>query len=384
MRAIAKAILALLILALSAAAAYWMVNSRKPPETVVAEPPVLVIETLEIERKTHTPVIAAQGMVEPIRETVLSAEVSGRAISVAEHFEAGLDVKKGDVLVELDSSDYKAALAAAASRVAEARLDLANQEAAAEQARRDWQRLSGSDSAPPPLAARQPQLEAARARLNAALAEEQLAGVNLERTRIRAPFDARVRTRQAEVGMVLSPGMVVGELFSVEGFRVRLPLRLSEAAMLPPADSDPPVRLVWDQEGKTQEWSARLVRTEGEVDRSSRTLMHVAEWRAGRDGNDTPPPPGLFLRAEIAGRPLDSVARVPRRALTAPDEVLFLTQDGVLQRGKVEVIFADRNYAYLGQGVEQGDLVTLTTVESVIDGKTRATRSEGAPPPSEL
>jgi len=377
MRPVVSILLAIVLAAGSAFAAWKLIQSRPLPEKVEIELPPLVVEVQRVEFKSHDISVPSQGMVEPVRESRLAAETGGRVITISPRFEPGLSVGKGEVLVEIDPADHIAALAEARARTADARLALESEEAAAAQARRDWERLSGPGTEPPPLAARLPQLEAARARLAAAEAAGQLAATNLERTRIRAPYDARIRSREADLGNMLAPGSPVGELFAAGRFRVRLPVPLDQAALLPPADpeSGPDVRLAWSQGRASGEWTGRITRSEADVDRATRTVFQVAEIDVPDEASGVLAP-GLFVQASIRGRTLENVAKLPRRALTRPDQVLVLSPEGTLGFRTIDIVYGDREHVYVASGLEQGEMVSLTTVESVIDGKTTAIPEE--------
>ncbi len=107
------------------------------------------------------------------------------------NFEDGAFFNKGDVLAELDPADLQAALTAAESRLARAEAALAQEEARAKQAKLNWEDI-GYDEEPSPLVLRIPQLKEANAVITSARADLDQAKRNLNRSKIRAPFDGRV------------------------------------------------------------------------------------------------------------------------------------------------------------------------------------------------
>ena len=70
----------------------------------------------------------------------------GRVLEVSPKFKSGGRFAKGEVMLEIDGSDYVAALAKAESALADAQLSLAREEARAAQARRDWKKLGRGDA----------------------------------------------------------------------------------------------------------------------------------------------------------------------------------------------------------------------------------------------
>jgi RND family efflux transporter MFP subunit len=351
---------------------YLLIKSRKPPEKKSIERVVPVVEVLVV-RPADVPIeIPSQGLVEPWRETRIAAEVGGRVKRVSPNLETGADVGQGEVLVELDADDLLAALEAARARLAEAELALANEEAAATQAKRDWERLNLGGQ-PTPLTLREPQLVSARAGLAAARAAVSKAELDVNRAAIRAPFAGRVRAKLVETGMVVSPGTPVAEMFSTDGYKVRLSVPVDDAVRVQREDGKAPaVRFFTTAGGRTAEWKGEVVRTEGNVERTSRSLQFVGSIPAANMTSDTGIPllPGLFVDAAIEGRVLESVTRLPRVALLDDRRVLVLDEENKLRFREVEIAWSDRKDVYVSGGLEPGERVCITTVESVIDGET--------------
>ena len=151
--------------------------------------------------------ITANGYVVARTKASVSAKVLGRLeyLGVSE----GTRVRRGDVLARIESGDYRAALAAA-----QAHLDQLKAEA--EQGTRDRERaerlfgqkvISDTD-----LETARTRDASLRAQFDAARAQTQLAAVNLENTRVRAPFDGTVLRKDAEVGEIVAPSSAGGGL----------------------------------------------------------------------------------------------------------------------------------------------------------------------------
>ena len=98
--------------------------------------------------------------------------------------------------------------------------------------------------------------------------------MELERTRIVAPFAGRVLQQSADIGQIVSPNSEIAVIYATDYVEVRLPVRNRdlEYINLPElyrgvasANSDIDVQIVSELIGRTV-WDARLVRTEGAVD----------------------------------------------------------------------------------------------------------------------
>jgi membrane fusion protein, multidrug efflux system len=159
--------------------------------------------------------------------SLISAKIEGyvRAVPAAEN----QSVHSGDVLVEIDPTDYEARVAAARAGLAQAegarRSEQADSAWAAAEVRR-YRPLAENGSLSP---ARMQQIEiqarqaggglaAADAAVQAAQAQLEQAELDLERTVVRAPIDGVVGDRQVQVGQLVrsgSPMMSVVPLQSV-------------------------------------------------------------------------------------------------------------------------------------------------------------------------
>ena len=151
--------------------------------------------------------ITANGYVVARTKASVSAKVLGRLeyLGVSE----GSRVRRGEVLARIESADYRAALAAAQARLDQLKVE-------ADQAIRDRDRaekLGGEKVlADTDLEAARMRAASLKAQLDAARAQAQLAAVNLENTRVRAPFDGTVLRKDAEVGEIVAPSSAGGGL----------------------------------------------------------------------------------------------------------------------------------------------------------------------------
>lgn len=141
--------------------------------------------------------VVVSGRTEPNRTIELRAEVEGRVVEL--HAERGLAIKEGAELARLDPRDRNARLAEAQALIAQYKLQY---EAA--------ERLRGQNLMS------EAQIAEARARLVAAQATLADTELEIERTRILAPFDSVVQERQIEIGDFVRIGDTVAELVDID------------------------------------------------------------------------------------------------------------------------------------------------------------------------
>lgn len=369
-----KKLLPLLVLAAAAAVVVVLLRTRPVVETApreIAPPPVRVVAVQPTSVELR---VRSQGSVVPVTEADLVSEVAGNIVWTAESFEVGGFFDGGDVLLRLDRRDYELAVASARASVAQARVALTREEAEAEVAREEWEEL-GEPGEPGPLVLREPQLEEARARVEAAEANEARANLDLSRTAIRAPFAGRLRAKRVDRGEFVNRGVPLATIYSVDAAEVTLPVPDSELAFLElPLGSElggagPRVVLQAEFAGGRHEWEARIVRVGGEIDPATRMVNLIARVQDPYRAASGRPPlsVGLFVDAEILGRSVDSVFEVPRGALVGADR-LWLVVDGRLMLRPVGILRSDPDVAVVSEGLASGELVSLTILETAVDG----------------
>jgi RND family efflux transporter MFP subunit len=350
---------ALLVVAVVA----FSIMQKFRPQPPKAEPIVVktTVEALTVRLSDHPVVLPTQGFIEPLTETKAAAEVAGRIISVSPQFRAGGQFQAGDALLEIDPADYQSALAQAESVLADARLSLVNEEARAEQAKRDWKRLAPSET-PGPLVLRLPHLASAQAKVKAAEAAVERAKRDFERTILRAPYPGRVKSQRVDLGDYVIPGTQLAELWRSDIFEVRLPVSVNEYSLIDlPAV---PKAVLQTTAGANTQWTAKIVRSEGVVDQGTRTVSLVAQLE-----NPSPEPlPGTFLKAGVEGRTLKNVASVPRRALLGPARVVIIDSENKLRLRDVHIAWSNPQRVFIDEGLRESERVCLTALPAVIEG----------------
>ncbi|MFO7725058.1 MAG: efflux RND transporter periplasmic adaptor subunit, partial [Oceanipulchritudo sp.] len=336
------------------------------------------VRTTELMPEAYTVAIQTQGTVRARTESTLIPEVSGRILTVSSNFREGGFFEKGEVLLEIDPSDYETAVTVAKARLAEARVRLAEETAQADQAQRDWERL-GTSETPPSLVLRGPQLALAQANVDAMEASLAEARRNLEQTRITAPYEGRVLQKNVDVGQVVSPGTLLAEIYAVDYAEIRLPLTSEQFSMLnmpavvrggPQVEGEVPVTLRTRFGREEISWEGTVVRVEGAVDSQSRQINVIAQVDDPYGAaHSRPLKVGLFVEAVIEGRTLEDMYVLPRTALREATYVLTLTEDNRLHRVAVDPVWSTTDEVVFREpSIEPGTRVSLTQMALAIDG----------------
>lgn len=374
-----KIILALVVLAAGFALAITLIKIKPGPpvrpEAPAALPSVNIVQSEA--RSLRLPVIS-QGTVRPSMEIDLVAQVGGLVEQTHPAFADGGYVKQGEVLVSIEADDYEIALVRAQAQVAEAQQALATERARSNQARKEWHDLGHADANA--LFLRKPQLKSAEAAYDAALADLRAAELKLARTRISAPFNGRIRSKLVDRGQYLSPGSPVARFYASDTLEVRLPLNDRQIGLLelPAAagseDSDyqgPTVTLSASFGGQQGHWTGHLVRSEASIDIQSRMLfviVAIAGSEQSENSLDMPLKVGQFVNAEIQGKLLDDVIKLPQQALQVGDKLMVLDQDDRIRFVPVTVLQQYQGEVYVKAPLEDGSRVVITNLPMAVEG----------------
>ena len=343
--------------------------------------------------KAHPQTVAmssiTHGSVLPRTESDLIPEVSGRVVSMSPSLVSGGFFKKGDVLLEIDPLDYEVALEQARAALASSKSELTNARKAHERQLDLAKKQSTSESQRDDALNRMQFAEAAEREARARLSRAER---DIERTRIIAPFEGRVRSERVDVGQFITRGASVASIYSTDFAEVRLPIHDEELAFLElPLDGMdngnapmPEVILRARFAGKEHQWEGNIVRTEGELDPQTRMITVVAQVEAPYKTREDRPPlaVGLFIEAEIVGRVAQNVYVVPRSALQANKQIYIINADNKLVFRDVDILRVVDEDVYIRAGLETGETVCLSTLSNAIQGMTVRPMAEGELPSS--
>jgi len=375
-----KAILPFVVLLIAGGITAVLIYSRPKPESRQPEVIPTPVQFMTAESSPTTLYVHSQGTVFPDQQATVATEVAGLVVEVSPQFETGKFVKKGDLLLRLDPSDYEAAEAEARANLLSARTSLIQAEADAEQAIRDLKEVGVAN--PSPLARREPQLEQARLRVDSAQAAYELAGKNLDRTHLRAPFDGQIVETLVDLGDVLSGrGTPVGQIYGTNLAEVRLPLSRRDLVHLAlPANpgagvNDPTERpevLLYAGSGQDRvERTGYIDRLEGTTDPVTRLRNAVARFKDplnARNAETDSIAFGSFVEAKIEGLHLEKAYRIPVVALVGEDRLRLIDSENRLQETEVAIFQRNGSDMVITGGLTDGDLICLTPLEVFIPG----------------
>jgi RND family efflux transporter MFP subunit len=329
----------------------------------------IILQDVALSSLTH-------GTVAPRTESELVAEVAGRVIGVNANLVSGGFFNSGEQLLQIDPLDYELALEQARAGIVQAESDLSNAKRAAD-------RLSSLKERQLTSAAQQDdaltRMRIAKAALRSSKAQLARAERDLARTRVLAPYDGRVRSERVDIGQFVNRGNSIATIYATDYAEVRLPINDEELAFLDlplgpaieGAQTMPATQVTITARfaGKEHQWSAQVVRTEGELDPLTRMINVVARVKApyAPTAGRAPLAVGLFVDAEIHGRLARDVAIIARSAVRPGNQVLIVDSDDRLQFRRVTVLRMVGEKAYISAGLTAGERVCISPLDSALE-----------------
>ena len=305
-------------------------------------PPTNVI-TMEMVPSQLREKINLPGVVKPWIALQVVAEVQGKIVT--KKVTEGQRVKKGHILAEIDSRDYRNAYASAQ----------ASYNLAAAQEKR-LKRLFKDN------VTTRSQLDEVVATLKTSKAAMDNAALNLERCTIKAPMDGVVNQLYIDVGQYLNSADPVAELLQIDRVKVQVGIPESDVA---------DVRQI-------EQFSMRIDALGGELftgtfhflSKTADSYARLYNLEIAVINSDGRLLPDMFARVDIVKKEISDGLAVPLYALIIKNQgnAVYVLEQGTVRLQPVEVGIQDGWRMEVRHGLEPGDQVVVVGQRSVNDG----------------
>lgn len=354
-----RSIWGVLVVAVIAAAAawHWWGGGAGPAKVAApAAPPAIPVDAVPVRRQTVPVYLLGLGTVQAYNTVTITARVDGQLQKVA--FVEGQDVKKGDLLAQIDPRPYKAQLDMAVAKKAQDEAQLAN-------AQRDLDRyvtLSSRD-----YTSKQT-LDTTRslvAQLEAQIKGDQAAIDNattlLDYTAITSPIDGRTGIRLIDEGNIVhaadtsANGIVV--ITQLHPISVIFTLPEDDLAQVSQAMAAGPAKVAaLSRDGKTELDVGSVALIDNQIDQTTGTIR----LRANFDNPRNTLWPGEFVNARVQVATRENVLTIPSAAVQRGANGLYtyvIKPDDTVEVRPLTVNTDNGTVAVVDAGLADGDRV---------------------------
>jgi len=350
----------LLIIVAIMLSAYWLLNRPKAPR-IAHQVNIPQVSIMPIQVINHRTRINVMGYVVASQSVNLTSRISGMVIETGQHFIEGGLVKKGEKIVQLDPTDFRLAVQQKKSELIQAEFNLKLEQGQQAIARREFQLLGAELSEQEKeLVLRRPHLKAAKGKLLAAQANLRQAELNLQRTSVKAPFDAVILSRNANLGSwvsTFSTGTPLVKLAGTDSFWIDTSIPMNQLSWIniPGINDQPPSKAkitypsAWG-DGVYRQGVVKRLKAEVETSgRMAKLIIEVPDPLSLLSKNQSSPPLvlGTLVRVVIEGRILHNVVALPEHVLHDGQQLWFVDDSNQLVIKTVKSVWQEAGKVYL-------------------------------------
>ena len=372
---------AVLVVAIIAGAAYWFWQGREAASTPSAtsagpgpgggRPGRFGAALAPVQAATATSeavprYLSGLGTVTAANTVTVRSRVDGQLLAI--HFTEGQQVKAGDLLAEIDPSQFKVALAQAEGQLAKDRATLAN-------ARRDlarYQQLVKTNLVSrQELDTQQSLVSETQGTIKADEAAVASAQLQLNWSRITAPIDGRVGLKQVDIGNQISSSDTTGIVVLTQTHPIDVVFTLPENQIATVVQAQKAGKKLvveaWDRTNKQKISEGSLLSLDNQIDVTTGTIKLKARFTNQDDALF----PNQFVNARMLVDTEQNAVVIPTAALQMGNEghfVWVLNDENKVSKHTVTPGIQDSLKVVINAGLSAGDRVVTDGIDRLTEG----------------
>lgn len=366
----------LLILLLAFLVANIIIKTAPKPERKAETIKERLAEVQDLQRSSSRPELTAGAEVKPSQQLSLTSQVSGTLAVINPQAVPGAMLVKGTVLAHLDEQDFKLQVIQKQAAVIQAQAELDIELGQGRVALKDYKisqknarantanQISDQDKA---LILRQPQQKAKHAALDKAKADLAMAKLNLERSRLKMPFNGQIISRNVSVGAQVNANSSLFTITNSDEYWLEVKVAKQ---FLPLLDMQHEVLLnqpSWPlQQGEKVWHQGKILHALPQVDASDRQakVLVVISKPMQLQPNILL---GEYLDVRLFSQPLINSYKIESQYVLDNDSI-WVVNDHTLYKRKLDIIYQGREFIWASGGIEAGDQLLTSKLGTITPG----------------
>lgn len=353
------------------------------PEAKRRTPPrrETIVRTVQLTQSNERVVLNLMGTVIPACKIDLQPRVSGEIMNINSRLVPGGRFERGETMLQIDDRDYKLEIIKRRGELARAEQDYQLERGEQAMGQYYWNLVDKSrtnSELQQLLTLRKPQLRRTQAAVEAAKAALQDAELDLERTRITAPFNAVVMDENVDPGAQVSANTRLATLAGIDEYWVNVAVPVDRLKWIyrstdKAVSGTVAVVTYPNDEAGTNSWHAVVTRLLSQLEqngRMARIIVSVDDPLGLKEENRARPPLLInsYVSVAVYGNKLQDIFSIPRNALREDDTVWLASRDNTLEIRPVTVIWRDREHVFITEGLEEGEWLIISGLATPVAG----------------
>lgn len=368
-----KKIIPIIVIILVLIVGVAIFRGKKTNTVAAATPNKTSVKVSQVNNVAKDSTISLKASLEASEVGIVSGKIGGKVVQVM--FENGKYVSKGDNLIKLDDQDIKNNIESSDSKLISLQISLGKMQTSIENAQRSFNRTKALfdqgaiskldlETAETTLKNAKDDLELTKANINTAQIELKNLKDSLANTTITAPISGLMDEKGVNLGLYANMGVVLGKVKNISPIYAVIEVDQNDLSSFKVGQS----AKVKIGSNDLKEYDGIIKTIEVSADSTSRVFKCKVEV----DNQDQSLKPGTYANVDIVGNQKEETLAVSTDALsgTQGNYTVFVNDKGIARKHIVSIGEITNGLVEIKEGLEKGDSVIITNVNTLQDGDT--------------
>ncbi len=374
--------LIIIIFVIGISIAKYLIKNKPQTKKRAPQKTITIVKVAPLTRSDSFIMVSGVGTVTAAKTINLQAQVSGTVTYVNSKLIPGGIIKKGEIIIKIDDSDYRIQKTLKECMLNKAMADFAIEEGQQAIAADEWKLIQGfslnqgkRSMTASDLVLRKPHLEKIKASVVSAKAELEQASLNIQRTSVTAPFNAIVSEKNITEGSQISTQTSIAKLVGIDEYWVEILIPASKLPYLNISLNNnlnelPEVKISYIGNNNTTVYKGKLLKLLSHVDTKglmANILISVKD-PLGLKNNKASLLLGSSVKAEITGKKLNGYFKIPRDAVLDNGKIMFAGKDNSLEIRDIVIEWKSKDWVYIKDGIEVNEKLIISRIPAPVNG----------------